>query len=113
MSMANLERRALEYYVISFGALEQPGNPATWPAVFWAWTATDDGNTYVVVGIDPVASTPGHEVLAVYQVTTTAMRRRPKLQRLKRWPKAIEDLPTEDQVQRWDRRYRERLAWWE
>jgi hypothetical protein len=106
--MANLERRALKKYVRTYGALETPHDPATWPAVFWAWTATHDGRTYVVVGIDPVASTPGYEVLAVYQATTTGLGRR-----LKRWPKAIEDTPTVDQVQRWDRRYRKRLAWWE
>jgi hypothetical protein len=59
-----------------------------------------------MVGIDPVAGTPGYEVLAVYQVVTTDLRRRPYLLRLKRWPKAIEDMPTEDQVRRRDRRYR-------
>ena len=57
--MASLERLALNAYVRSFGALEAPNDPAGWPAVFWAWTTTHDGRTYVVVGIDPVASTPG------------------------------------------------------
>jgi hypothetical protein len=80
--------------------------PSNFPAIFWAWTATHDGRTYVVVGIDPVASTPGHEVLAVYLLDPRAGLRRPKLRRLKRWPKAIEDTPTGDQVERLDRRGR-------
>ena len=98
--MANLERRALRAYTRFFGDMDQ-FHPGWWPAVFWTWTATHDGRTYVVVGIDPVASTPGYEVLAVYRRTETGM-----LWRLKRWPKAIEGMPTEDQVQRWDRRGR-------
>jgi hypothetical protein len=102
--MANLERRALRAF-IRWRDRSMWGQ-ASFPAVFWAWTATHDGRTYAVVGIDPVASTPGYEVLAVYQVETTDMRRRPKLRHLRRWPKAIEDMPTEDQVQRWDRRGR-------
>ena len=42
----------------------------------------------MVVGVNPVANTPGYEVLAVYRRTETGM-----LWRLKRWPKAIEDMP--------------------
>jgi hypothetical protein len=105
--MDNLERRALKKYVRTYGSLEVQG-PEAWPAVFWAWTATHDGRTYVVVGIDPVASTPGYEVRAAYRVYQSGF-----LERLKQWPKAIEDTPTVDQVQRWDRRYRKKLAWWE
>jgi hypothetical protein len=97
--MADLERRVLRAYTRYLGGEFDPHEPAWWPAVFWAWTATHEGRTYVVVGIDPVASTPGYEVLAVYRRTRAGM-----LWGLKRWPKAIEDMPTEGQVQRWDRR---------
>jgi hypothetical protein len=108
MSMADLERRTLERRGLERRAFERytrlfgdrdPHYPGWWPAVFWAWTATHDGRTYVVVGIDPVASTPGYEVLAVYRRTS-----RHGIWRQRRWPKAIEDRPPEDQVQRWDRR---------
>jgi hypothetical protein len=85
--MANLERRALRAYTRFFGDMG-PHFPGWWPAVFWTWTATHDGRTYVVVGIDPVASTPGYEVRAVYRRPRTGM-----LWGLKRWPKAIEDMP--------------------
>jgi hypothetical protein len=94
-----LERRAFERYTRYVGGDFDQHEPRWWPAVFWTWTATHEGSTYVVVGIDPVASTPGYEVLAVYR-----RRSRHGLWRQKQWPKAVEDMPSEDQVQRWDRR---------